>query len=91
MAKKGTLAGFGAVSNEEEVEKKKININVNNNVNSIDDLLGNNKEATKVTGIYFDPDVLKVLDEVSAGKKGAKTKIVNEAVKQYLKQNGYMD
>jgi hypothetical protein len=90
MTKKGTLAGFGAVSGDSQSNNN--NININNNVNSsIDDLLGANKEKAIVTGIYFDPDVLRALDEISKGKKGAKTKIVNEAVKLYLKQNGLMD
>jgi hypothetical protein len=95
VGKRGSLAGFGEVSDEGNSKDKKIDEDVNNNinvnVNKIDDLLGNNKESSKVTGIYFDPDVLRVLDEISKGKKGAKTKIVNEAVKQFLKQSGYMN
>jgi hypothetical protein len=86
LVKKGSLASFNDVSDETPKEQN-INVNVNNNIN---ELLDTNKTKPIVTGIYFDPEVLSVLDEVSKGKKGAKTKIVNEAVKLYLQQNGLM-
>jgi len=80
-SKKRTLAGFGEVANG----------NDNNNVNEdLETMLGMEKPKTILTGIYFDPDVLQALDSVSKGKRGMKTKLVNEAVKRFLTQGGYM-
>jgi hypothetical protein len=87
LSKKRTLAGFSEVADSND------NVNINNNDNNedLETLLGMGKEKPKLTGIYFDLDVLQALDKVSSGKKGMKTKLVNEAVKRFLKQGGYME
>lgn len=87
---KRTLAGF------DQVAKTNNNINDNDNVDvnneTLESMLGMKKEKPIVTGIYFEPDVLVALDLISTGKgkKGLKSKVVNEAVKRFLIQGGYM-
>jgi hypothetical protein len=83
---KRTLAGF------DEVANTNINVNTNNNVNDdvIGDILGDKKEKVLV-GIYFDPEVAAVLDRVTkGGKRGAKSALVNEALKRILIEKGLL-
>lgn len=84
MSKKRTLAGFGEVANQ---DNNNVNINTNEDLET---MLGMDKPKPILTGVYLDPDVLEVLDSLSKGKRGMKTKLVNEAVKRFLVQGGYM-
>lgn len=88
---KRTLAGF------DDVAKTNNDINVNTNTNNntdinnsggvLDAILGDKKEK-QMRGIYFDPDLLEVLDRVAGDKRGAKSAIVNEALRQLFQEKG---
>ena len=79
-----------------ENENANDNINKNDNVNDNDIIneIVNNKYAKPkktLTGIYFDPTVEKVLNKLAKkGGKGAKSKIVNELVKEGFKKRGLL-
>ncbi|MDU0078283.1 hypothetical protein SJY89_20280 [Bacillus velezensis] len=70
------------------------NINHNNdhdhnNNDDIDDIINNNNNNDHVQlGIYFEPAVVKALKPL--GKKKLKSKFVNAAVKQVLKDKGML-
>ncbi|WP_265210324.1 hypothetical protein, partial [Bacillus amyloliquefaciens] len=70
------------------------NINHNNNHDhnnndDIDDIINNNNNNDHVQlGIYFEPAVVKALKPL--GKKKLKSKFVNAAVKQVLKDKGML-
>ncbi|GGD29137.1 hypothetical protein [Pontibacillus salipaludis] len=80
----------------------KININVNDEVNVnndsedfLDSLIQGKKKKKKpvLTGVYLDPEVAKVLNEL--GKKvgkgdGGKSRIVNDALKEVFTKKGLL-
>jgi gentisate 1,2-dioxygenase len=90
------------VNNDDNDNK---NINVNNNINenkeekepdylnAIKDIVEKKpKKDMKPTGIYFDENVLKVLDSLAKkGGRGAKSRIVNDATKAAFIQAGLLD
>lgn len=85
MSKRRNLAGFGEVASQPGNNNDNDNINVNNNIES----LFTEKEKPILVGVYFDPELAKTLDEVSKGRpKGAKSKIVNEAVRKLFQEMG---
>lgn len=103
MARKNkNLAGFGDVANIDVNDN--INSDNNNEVRTVeiettgnkegflDQLIEGNqkkKKQAKVTGIYLEPEVEKTLDQLAKkGGKGAKSKIVNEALRLVFEQKG---
>lgn len=79
--KNKSLAGFDAVASD----NNNTNINVNDNDNVIENILGNQKAKSVLVGIYFEPEVAEALDQAAKkGGRGAKSKIVNEAVRRIL-------
>lgn len=71
--------------------------NVNNNINVInnDDIMSRVVKAPtinkKPTGIYFDNNVLEVLHKVTKPHgRGAQSKLVNEVVKKYFIEKGFL-
>lgn len=64
-----------------------------NNFDIINNIVNakNDKPKKILTGIYFDPDVEKVLNKLAKkGGKGAKSKIVNELVKEGFIKRGLL-
>lgn len=99
--KRKSLASFGEVANTNNNDvNDNDNVNDNNNVNVnkenkksvIDEFLEvKPKKVMKPTGIYFDADVLRVLDELATkGGRGAKSKIVNDAVKKLFQEKNLL-
>lgn len=83
MSKRRNLAGFGEVASQKENDND--NVNVNNNIEN----LFTEKEKPILVGVYFDPELAKILDEVSKGRpRGAKSKIVNEALRKLFQEMG---
>jgi len=90
LAKSRGIAGFQDVTDE-------LNNNNDNNSNS-DSIIKSviNDESVKAKifkGIYFDEDVADALEKLvkaNKGKKGIQSIIVNAAVKQALKNEGYL-
>lgn len=92
MSKKRSLAGFVDVATDIDI-KNDNDININNDIKNESNIINEvmkKKETKKFTGIYFDPDVLAVLNRLSKGSKGAKSEIVNKAVKVLFEKEGYM-
>lgn len=96
--KRGSLAGFMDVSDEDEKDNvnNNININVNDKININDNdaiqKLMEGTEAKELVGVYFEPAVAKALAKFSKGKKrGFKSELVNELTKKFLKDNGQLD
>lgn len=85
---KRNLAGFDAVAAEVE-NTSNINTNVNINVNNdvIDEILGG-KQAKQLVGIYFDEDLAIILNQLADKKRGAKSAIVNEALRRLFQEKG---
>jgi hypothetical protein len=91
MVKRGSLAGFQDVSNE-EIAKVNVNSNININDNDAIQKLMEGTEAKELVGIYFEPAVAKALAKFSKGKKrGFKSDLVNELTKKFLRDNGQLD
>lgn len=91
MARKDrSIAGFGEVAGRQEsqaAEPTNSNVNVNININ---DLIGK-EEKKELVGIYFDADVKAVLDRLGKqGGRGAKSSIVNQAVRRLLQEQGLL-
>ncbi|MEK4120581.1 hypothetical protein NST44_30840 [Paenibacillus sp. FSL W8-0919] len=72
------------------------NRNDNNNINVYDDddiLSSITKQPAnkKPTGIYFESDVLEKLQELTKGRgRGAQSKLVNDVVKRYFIEKGFL-
>lgn len=82
MSKKRSLAGFDSVaSTRQEVEKA--DNNIVNNIN-IENIININKKEKKFVGVYLEPDIAAELDRIAEGRKGAKSAIVNEALRRLL-------
>jgi vacuolar-type H+-ATPase subunit E/Vma4 len=103
MARKNRdLAGFGDVAENNVNENSNVNININKDDHIIDndnseDILDKiiegttKKEAPKLTGVYLDKDVLKVLNAIAKkGGRGVKSKIVNEALRKVFTDKGLL-
>lgn len=89
-----SIATFGDVAstdtNKNEIVSD-IDSDNNNTSVSIMDIIGDTEEKKQFIGIYFDADVakaLKKLMEQAKGKKGVQSKIVNEATRKFLEDNG---
>jgi uncharacterized protein (DUF4415 family) len=66
--------------------KNNIKVDINNNINT--DIIQQRPKYTethKATMVYIEADLSAELDGYSKGKKGVKSKIINEALRQYLK------
>lgn len=94
-SKRRSLASFDDVANKNN--DVNINVNVNDNdgnktaVKKLNEIINVKKKEKVLTGIYFDADVLAVLDRLAEqGGRGTKTKIVNEAVKKLFQEQGLM-
>lgn len=86
--KERSIAGFGEVAGG-DTGKGSSNNNVNDNVN-INNII-QVEQKKELVGIYFDPDVKRILQEVTkSGGRGAQSKLVNEAVKKLFKESGLM-
>lgn len=99
VASKNNINKNNNINNNNDIIENK-NINVNDNVNNeggefIESLLGNEKKKDireNVRGIYFDEDVVKPLDKLGKkGGRGAKSKIVNDALRFYFKSKGIIE
>lgn len=88
MRKTRNLAGFEDVANNNINKNDNININDNTNNNVIDEILSGKPKAKQLVGIYFDPEVAAALDRATGDKRGAKSALVNEAVRQLLQEKG---
>jgi hypothetical protein len=90
MARKDrSIAGFGEVAGGEDIIGKSDKVNVNDNIN-INSIL-NEEPKKELVGIYFDPEVKRILQEVTKKSgRGAQSKLVNEAVKRLLQESGFM-
>lgn len=93
--KERTLAGFNSVAGENFTEEKKdINSNNDNDNNSLNDIVENRvtKDKTHVfRGFYLEKDLVKVLDKYTKNKKGLKSEVVNNALRNAFKDAGWMD
>lgn len=90
--KKRSIAGFDEVAEEQNINSNN-DIDNNNDIkeDSIKNLLNLDKKKKVFVGIYFDPEIADWLDKLHSQEgKGAKSKIVNEAVKRLLKQEGIL-
>lgn len=95
MEKKRNLAGFGDVANTNNNNNNNININdnidINSNKNIIDNIINPTKQKKEMVGIYFDPDVADALERIGkSGGRGAKSRVVNDIIRAYLEQNGFI-
>jgi hypothetical protein len=100
MARNRSIAGFGQVANDNDNKNNNndIDVNTNNNINNnidnnvnIDALLGSAEPKKEMIGIYFDADVAAVLKQLkNQGKRGAQSKVVNEAVKKLFQDKGLL-
>lgn len=72
-----------------------VNVNANNKEKtnagideSVSDLFEKKAADTVLVGIYFKKDIAKILDKLGKkGGRGAKSRIVNEAVKKFFVEN----
>lgn len=72
---KRTLAGFDQVAGN----------NNNNNIDSdIESIINDDKEKPVFHGVYLEPEVSRMLDALTKGKKGAKSRLVNEALRKIM-------
>lgn len=90
--------GFNSYANEKD---SNINSNINPDVNfkekTADPLENLQKEmpakdlTTELRGIYFDTEVVKVIDEQAKRLgRGGKSKLVNDIVKSYFENKGLL-
>ncbi|PAE74493.1 hypothetical protein [Bacillus velezensis] len=88
--KSPTAAFFDQYKDSEEDNNHNHNNDHDNNINDdIDNIINNNNNNDHVQlGIYFEPAVVKALKPL--GKKKLKSKFVNAAVKQVLKDKGML-
>jgi hypothetical protein len=82
------LSSFGDVADINNNNNNNVNVNTNVNTN-IGDLI-NKSAAKQMKGIYFDPDVAAALDDLGKQGRGVLSKVVNEATKKYLQENGLL-
>lgn len=90
--RKRSLASFDDVASNNNINVNNNNVDKESEKDSISDLIRAGSKKKKVlTGIYFDEDVLAVLDRLSEqGGRGTKTRIVNDAVKKLFQEQGLM-
>ncbi|MBA2873157.1 hypothetical protein HNQ85_003495 [Anoxybacillus calidus] len=104
MARKNRdLAGFGEVAFNninkninnninDNINKSNIEQNNDDKVDFIDQLIEGTKKKSNnlvLVGVYLQKDVAQVLDELAKkGGRGAKSKIVNDALQQIFKEKG---
>lgn len=95
-----TLAGFSSVANDDLEENNNINSendidsNSNTNNNSLNDIVESKttKDKTHVfRGFYLEKDLVKVLDKHTKNKKGLKSEVVNNALRNAFKDAGWME
>lgn len=86
--------------NNNDNDNANINVNVNDisgvkHASSVDEsvseLLEKKTAETVLVGVYFQKDIARALDKLGKkGGRGAKSRIVNEAVKKFLAENGLL-
>lgn len=94
MSKKRSIATFSDVAQlNENSDNVNDNVNVyNNNDNIMLSIVKAPASNKKPTGIYFDEDVLEVLQQVTKPHgRGAQSKLVNEVLKKYLIEKGFLN
>ncbi len=69
-------------SPHEQLIDSDVNVNVNVNVHKVQKAKFEER-FTRAT-VYLENELLEALNQVAAGEKGEKTRIVNEALRQYL-------
>lgn len=80
MSKKRSLAGFDSVASTRHENEK----NKNNNDINIENIINIEKKEKKFVGVYLEPDIAAELDRIAEGRKGAKSAIVNEALRRLM-------
>lgn len=73
-----------------------VNVDINDNQNFLNDLVSGKAKKKADTlinsGVYFEPEVYSILMTLAKrGGRGAKSKIVNDALKAAFKNAGLMD
>lgn len=79
---------YNIVVNPVEPGNEDVIVNANSTIN-IDDYV-TVADPKYMIGIYFDKSVAKVLRKLTRGKKGAQSRLVNDAVKKLFQDNGYL-
>ncbi len=80
----------------DEVVNDQVNINDDDN-DYIDNIINGDKNKKKkpvLTGVYLDPEIAKILNDLGkkAGKGGGgKSRIANEALKKVFQEKGLLD
>ena len=95
---KKLLSQFDTIADSKEDTNVNVNDNVNDNIeiDEVDRVIQNRKmkmaeKSTKPKGIYFEVEVSEAIDRITEGKgRGAKSDIVNAAVKQVFKEKGWL-
>src|SRR5699024_5392692 len=101
-----SLASFGDVANNQEKkeeeqqvtektsksEKNNVETKMDKNENSVikNIIKEQDKPAKKLVGIYFEEDVAHVLDKLGKDKKGIKSQIVNDLIKDVFIEEGFL-
>lgn len=67
---------------------KNVNVNVNVNVNKSRKLKFEDKFSRAT--VFIENDLLQQLEKLAEKGKGEKTRIVNEALREWLKNNGHI-
>ena len=84
------ITQFDAVANDINSNNDSHN-DSNSNINNILDKHREKRETHIFRGYYLEREVANAIDSIAAGKpKGVKSELVNEIIKKYLKEEGYM-
>lgn len=93
-----SLAGFGDVAHNQDEKKEeqkqvteknsKMEANENSMITNI--IKEQEKPAKKLVGIYFEEDVAQVLDKLAKNKKGVKSQLVNDIIKDAFIEEGFL-
>lgn len=75
------------VTSDDEHVNIDVNIDVNRNVNVQKKKRKFEERFSRAT-VYIENDLLALLNQISEGEKGEKTRIVNDALRAYLKHVG---
>ena len=73
-------------------EKNNVETEIAKNENSVikNIIKEKDKPAKKLIGIYFEEDVAHVLDKLGKDKKGIKSQIVNDLIKDVFIEEGFL-
>jgi len=93
--KERTIAGFNSVAGDEIASSEEQNINNNNNENDPVESIIKDKKTKDQThtqrGFYLENKVSDAIDRVAENKsKGIKSEMVNEILKKYFQEHGFM-